>query len=123
MKHRKGRGWFLGGRPSTPEEVRTFVFRRDGGCFAATIEDELGVPDIDRHVCGSAFKATKGGGLTFEHVTLVHHPTLDGRKNDERHGVALCATLNGESMTLAGKDMKARFRSYLRDLYPDCEAG
>lgn len=110
--------WTLGGKPSTAGEVREFVFERDKECLAALYERELQVPDIDRHVCGSAFSFTRGGGDTLEHVTRVHGE--EGRKNDERHTVRLCGTLNGETMTLADRDMKERFREYLRDLYPEC---
>jgi hypothetical protein len=117
----KAKIWRLDGEIVTAGTVREFVFRRDGGCMAARFEAEHKVDFLDRHVCGSTFLPAHGGGLTFEHVTLVHHPTIDGRKNDERHGVALCGTLNGETMTLAGKDMKEWFREYLRDLYPECE--
>lgn len=113
------RKWSLGGELSTPAEVRQFVFARDRGCLAARYEDELGVPDIDRHVCGSAFSVTRGGGLTLEHVTMVH-THLEGRRNDDAHTVALCGTLNGETMTLADRDMKEWFRDYLRDRYPEC---
>jgi hypothetical protein len=113
--------WKLRGQLSSAAEVREFVFRRDGGCMAVAFEDFAKAPDVERHVCGSAFSPTMGGGMTLEHVTLVHHPTLDGRHNDERHTVTLCGTLNGESFTLAHHDMKEFFRDYLRALYPVCE--
>lgn len=111
--------WTLDGKVSTAGDVREFVFARDGECLAARFERELAMPEIDRHVCGSAFRFTSGGGDTLEHVTAVHD-FREGRRNDERHTVRLCATLNGETMTLADRDMKDRFREYLRDLYPEC---
>ncbi len=117
----KKKKWTLDGKPATAGEVRDFVFARDGGCLAASYEDELSVDLLDRHVCGSAFGVTQGGGLTLEHVTRVHGE--EGRRNDERHTVALCGTLNGETMILADRDMKDYFRERLRDLYPDCTPG
>jgi hypothetical protein len=111
--------WRLAGKVVPVSVVREFVFRREGECLAARYERELRVDLDDRHVCGTAFRVTSGGGLTLEHLTRVHNE-LDGRKNDEKHVVALCATLNGETMTLANRDMKDFFREYLRGLYPAC---
>jgi hypothetical protein len=110
--------WTWDGEPVMVGDFRKWLFRRDGGCLARIFEDYWNVPDIDRHVCGSAFSESNGGGLTIEHVTRVHGE--EGRKNDERHCVTLCGTLNGETMQLANRDMKEQFRDYLRNLYPDC---
>ncbi len=121
MAHRRettAKKWTWDGEPIAAHEFRYRLFDRDGGCLAARYEDDLKIPDLDRHVCGSIFRATSGGGLTIEHVTRVHGE--EGRKHDERHCVTLCATLNGETMRLADRDMKDAFREYLRDLYPDC---
>jgi hypothetical protein len=110
--------WTWNGEAVTVSEFRDRLFRRDGGCLARRFEDALATAEIDRHVCGSAFSESNGGGLTIEHVTRVHGE--ESRKHDEKHTVTLCGTLNGETMTLANHDMKDFFRDYLRGKYPEC---
>lgn len=112
------REWRLGGIRVPAGTVAEFVFRRDGECMAYRFEVALGVPFTKRHSC--TFRNSRPlGGPTLEHVTSVHSH-LDGRKDDERHTVALCATLNGLTLRLATHAMKEFFREHLRSLYPAC---
>ncbi len=95
-------------------ELRDFVLTRDRICLAA-----LYVPD---HVCLDRWNRPHPPGrvpvLTLEHVPAVHSHT-EGRKNDERHCVALCwsANVSGPSSAL-----RERLRDHLRRLYPTCHA-
>jgi hypothetical protein len=95
----------LGGVKVPMSVLRSYVIAREGDCFAHK---------IGAHECPEWTRAT------LEHVTGVHGH-LDGRHDDERHTVVLCAELNGGSMRLANHAMKEQMRAHLRELYPDCD--
>jgi hypothetical protein len=94
----------VGGAIVTFGQLRQFVFARDRGCLAKSYDP--------RHTCR--------GDLTLEHVTAVHGPE-DPRRDDERHTVALCFGINGDS--IASRELRELLRRRLRTLYPECRAG
>jgi hypothetical protein len=103
------REWRLAGKKVPASVVREFVFRRDGGCILRG----------QGHVCRDKWGNENPYALTLEHVTQVHSH-LDGRKDDERHTVALCERLNGGSLRLATRHDREKMRDHLRNLYPAC---
>lgn len=92
--------------------LRRTLLLRDGPCISNRV-DVFGFDGLAQDLCQ--------GPSEFDHVTQVHGH-LDGRRDDEAHGVMVCAWHHRLAVEWRSdsSEHRAAERAYLTRMYPEC---